>query len=112
MVSECLTVVESVAGATGGEPHTEEGPQGVVTPLALQTVVLARLTLVDVLALPSLLLEAHWTRVVLGEILGVLTGVITLGVDTYRALAEGNILFGKQKNLIPEDSRGCRLHTR
>ena len=88
---DCLTVVESVAGATGGEPHTEEGPQGVVTPLTLQTVVLARLTLVDVLALPSLLLETHWAGVVLGEILRVLTGVITLSVDTYRALGGGNI---------------------
>ena len=49
------------------------------------------LTLVDVLALPSLLLETNWARVVLGEILWVLTGVITLRVDTYRALGAGNI---------------------
>ena len=86
------TVVEGVAGPTGGEPHTLEGTECVVTSLALQTVVFSGLTLIDVLTLPSLLLETHWTRVVLGEILGVLTGVVTLSVDTDRILGTGYIL--------------------
>ena len=90
-----FTIVERVAGAAGGEPDTEEGSEGVVAPLALQTVVLPCLTLVDVLTLPVLLLETNWARVVLGEILRVLTSVITLSVDTYRALGIGNILVGK-----------------
>ena len=89
-LSACLTVVESVASATGGEPHTEEGPQCIVAPLTVQTVVFPGLALVDVLTLPSLLLETNWTRVVLGEILSAVTGVVPLSVDTYRALGAGD----------------------
>ena len=85
------TVVESVASATGGEPHTLEGAECVVASLALQTVVFSGLTLIDVLTLPSLLLEPSWARIILSEILRVLTGVITLSVDAYRALGAGNI---------------------
>ena len=86
----CLTVVKSVACATGGEPDTEERPESVVTPLTIQTVVLPCLTLVDVFTLPVLLLEANWTRVVLGEILSAVTCVVPLSVDTYRALGAGD----------------------
>ena len=83
---DCLTVVESVAGAAGGEPHTEEGAECIVAPLTVQTAVFPGLALVDVLTLPSLLLETNWTRVVLGEILSAVTSVVPLSVDTYRAL--------------------------
>ena len=86
-------IVESVASATGGEPHTDKGPHGVIAPLALQTVVLPCLTLIDVLALPSLLLETNWTRVVLGEILSAVTSVVPLSVDTYRALGAGDTYY-------------------
>ena len=79
-------VVESVAGAACGEPHTDEGAEGVVAPLTLQTVVLARHTLVDILALTSLLLETHRTRILLRESLRAVTGVITLSVDANRVL--------------------------
>ena len=51
------------------------------------------LTLVDVLTLPSLLLETHWTRIVLGEILSVVTSVVSLSVDTYRALRAVDIKY-------------------
>ena len=86
-------VVERVAGATGGEPDTEEGAECVVAPLSLQTVVFPRLTLVDVLALPSLFLEPDRTRVVLGEILSAVTSVVSLSVDTYRALGAGDTYY-------------------
>ena len=89
----CLTVVEGVAGATSGEPDTEEGAECVVAPLALQAVVFPSLTLVDVLTLPSLLLETHWTRIVLSEILSVVTRVVSLSVDTYRALRAVDIKY-------------------
>ena len=69
-----------------------EGAERVVAPLALQTVVFSGLTLIDVLTLPSLLLEPSWTRIVLSEILRVLTGVVTLSVDTDRTLGTGYIL--------------------
>ena len=88
-----FTIVERVAGPTGGEPDTEEGSEGVVAPLALQTVVLPCLTLVDVLTLPSLLLETNGTRVVLGEILSAVTSVVSLSVDAYRALGAGDTLY-------------------
>ena len=51
------------------------------------------LTLVDVLTLPSLLLETHWTRIVLGEILSAVTSVVSLSVDTYRALRAVDIKY-------------------
>ena len=51
------------------------------------------LTLVDVLTLPSLLLETNWTRIVLGEILSVVTSVVSLSVDTYRALRAVDIKY-------------------
>ena len=51
------------------------------------------LALVDVLTLPSLLLETNWTRVVLGEILSAFTCVVPLSVDTYRALGAGDTYY-------------------
>ena len=84
-------VVEGVAGAAGGEPDADEGAGSVVAPLALQTVVLTRHALVDVLALAALVLVPSRTRVLHVKLL---TGVVALSVHTDRVLGTVVSLLG------------------